>query len=96
MFRIGCLDYEWLSNIHFDTMKSFLENLPRHPGREDFSDRDDPYRNALPTYPWSSTSFLPRRSQDGRTRLNFPLPRSHTTTLCRTMKMYSKSPLTIA
>jgi hypothetical protein len=50
----------------------------------------------FPAYPWFSTSFVPGNSQGGRAILNFLLPRNDITTLCSTMKRYSKSPLTIA
>jgi hypothetical protein len=50
-----------------------------------------------PAYLWFSTSFFGGHSQDGSRRsLNLPLPRSHTTKLCSTMKMHRRRPLTMA
>ena len=70
------------------------EDLSRHLGR-DYPQPQGPFG-----YPWFSAFRLPCSqggcSQGGRSILNFLLPRNDITTLCSTMKTYSKSPLTIA
>jgi hypothetical protein len=95
-----------------ETGETALEWAPRRPprrersvlaAREDLSrhlGRDYPQPQGPFGYPWFSAFFLPCSqggcSQGGRAILNFLLPRNDITTLCSTMKRYSKSPLTIA
>jgi hypothetical protein len=51
---------------------------------------------SYPAPPWFPTPFVPGNSQAGSANLNLPLPRSHTTKLCSTMKMHRRRPLTMA